>query len=241
LRDPNEFVRAAIINALANLGPVAAEALPALMERLEDPDAFVRSRTIIALTAIAGESAEVTAALAQAVKDRDPAVATEAMNALISLAAGGMVQPLADIVANPKVRELATRHLAKAEPESLRVLLNVARAAKGEAQAILLGLLTETMKSVGTVEGYKQDLTSVDPAIRAAALEALSLFGTEAAARIVAEVLKNDPVPAVRQRAAMILGRIPGEVSQSALRYAAEHDFDPEIRETARDQIVLTP
>jgi HEAT repeat protein len=98
----------------------------------------------------------------------------------------------------------------------------------------------ETMKSVGTVEGYKQDLASVDPATRISALEALSLFETEETVQVVSQVLLNDPAPPVRKRAAILLGRIPGETAQNALRRAAEHDLDPEVKETARALVKLS-
>jgi HEAT repeat protein len=240
LRDPNEYVRAAVVNALANFGPAAAAYLPMLMERLTDPDSYVRVRTLQAISAVGGGAPEVEEALAKAVNDPDPSVSGEAIRALFALAAQGIVEPLARALADPKVKAFASELLAEADPEVLRLLLKVARAATGEAQAVLLGLLMETMKSVGTVEGYKQDLASVDPTTRSAALEALSLFETEETAEVVAQVLLNDPAPQVRKRAAMLLGRLPGEAAQKALRQAAQHDLDPEVKETARALVVLS-
>jgi HEAT repeat protein len=240
LRDPNPYVRSAVINALANFGSAAAAHLPALMERLEDPDPYVRARVIKALCLVAGEEASVKEAVVKAVSDPDPAVSKEAVTALFALAAQGTVEPLAGALSDAKVKIFASELLAEADPEILRMLLTVAKSATGESQAVLLGLLMETMKSVGTVEGYKQDLFSVDPKTRTAALEALSLFETEETAQIVAQVLANDPAPEVRKRAAILLGRIPGAAAQNALRRAAEQDLDPEVKETARSLVVLS-
>ena len=242
LRDPNEFVRAAVVNALARFGPIARRHLPALIERLEDPDAFVRSRAVKAIFALGQGEPQASQALAQAVKDEDPMVFSEAVGAMVELAAGGVLEPLAGVLLEPKARAAASELLANAEPATLRRLLAALREAKGEAQAGLLGLLTEAMKSLASIGGYdyKQDLASVDPGVRLAALEALSLFGTEGAAEAVAEVLRNDPVAEIRRRSAVILGRMPGAAAQEALHRAAQQDLDPEVREAARGHLRLS-
>jgi preprotein translocase subunit YajC len=240
LRDPNEYVRAAVVNAFTNFGPVAAAYLPALMERLADPDSFVRTRALSAIAAVGRGAPEVAAALAKMVQDPNAAVSGEAVQALFALAAQGVVEPLASVLSDTKVKTFAGELLGQADPEVLRLLLKVAKTATGEAQAVLLGLLMETMKSVGTVEGYQQDLASVDPATRVAALEALSLFETEETVAIVSQVLSNDPAPQVRKQAAILLGRLPGAAAQQALRRAAERDLDPEVKEVARSLVTLS-
>jgi HEAT repeat protein len=241
LRDPNEFVRAAVVNALAAFGPLARRHLSALIERLKDPDAFVRARAAMAVSAAGGGEAQATEALLEVVKDDDSMVVAEALNAFLNLALKGDVKPLARAISEPRVRAMASEMLRNLEPGRLRLLLDATRDAGSEAQIALLGLLAEMMKSCGSVAEYKQDLSSVDTGTRLAAIEALSLFGTEEAAMAAAEVLKNDPVAQVRRRAALILGKLPGENAQRALSQAAERDLDPEVREAARSQIRLHP
>ncbi|NIM06654.1 MAG: hypothetical protein GTO55_09400, partial [Armatimonadetes bacterium] len=239
-RDPNEFVRAAVVNAFANLGPLARRHLSALIERLEDPDAFVRARTVRAIFAVGESEPQVTEALAHAVEDEDPMVVAEALQAMLELAARGVLEPLAGVVSEPNLRKTACDLLAKSEASTLRLILTAAKETSGEIQVNLLGLLTETMKSFGSVEEYKKDLASAEASVRLAALEALSLFGIEEATEAVIEVLKNDPVAQVRQRAAMLLGQLPKENVQRVLIHAAEQDLDPDVRETARSQIRIS-
>ena len=240
LRDPNEFVRAAVVNAMTKFGEMASDYLPLLIERLEDPDDFVRARAVRAIAAVGGSQPPALRALSEAVNDRDPAVFSEALGAMVELAAQGVLEPLAEALAEPRARAAAGEMLAYADPAVLRRLLAAAREARSEAQRELLPLLAETIRSLGGVEGYRKDLASVEPAMRLAALEALSLLGTEEAAEAVVEVLKNDPVAQVRQRAAIILGRMPGEAAQSALRQAVESDLAPEVKEAARAQVRLS-
>ncbi len=238
LRDPNEYVRAAVVNALARFGGEARRHLPALLERMEDPDDFVRARAVNAALAVGGEQAAAT--LARAAADPEPGVRAEAVGALIQLALQGSPAPLVSVLSDPAARAATGAAFGRAEPGMLRLLLAAMRQASTEVQVALLSLLTETMRSFGSVEGYQQDLTSVDTEVRSAALEALSLFGTEEAAAVVAAVLQNDPAPVVRRQAALVLGRMPGEQAQAALHRAARQDLDPEVKETARQQLRIS-
>jgi HEAT repeat protein len=237
LHDPNERVRAAVLNALAKYGPAANRHMTALLERLDDPDIYVRTRAARAILAVGEKDSASLEMLLRKLELTDPQILSEALEVALEMALTGATGPLASALTHPQGRTIAAEMLKTAQPDTLRTLLTRTRESKGEHQAILLGLLIETMKSIGTAGGYKQDLASLDVESRMAALEALSLLGTEEAARSAAEVLANDPAGEVRARAVLVLAKIAGEVAQTALRQAAQHDLDPEVKELARRHI----
>jgi HEAT repeat protein len=240
LRDPNEFVRAAVVNALARFGRLAIRHLPALVERMEDPDQFVRMRAARAILEVGDGDARAADAIRHVIDSGDSTIFSDAIDNVLEFAQNGHLEPLLVVVSDTRARGAIIERLGASRPERLRSLLTQAQSIRGEAQAMLLSLLMEAMKSIGSVDDYKQDLATVDPAARIASLDALSLLINEDATAVIADVLTHDPVAEVRRHAALLLARIPSDTAQTALRKAAENDLEEEVREVARSHVRLT-
>jgi hypothetical protein len=68
-----------------------------------------------------------------------------------------------------------------------------------------------------------------------------SLTGDEEAAKVLAQLVKDDPSPHVRIAAARGLARVGGSKVAATLKLAADGDGDPSVREAAKAAIIATP
>jgi len=120
LEDENREVRRIAAVLLGGLGPVAAGAVPLLVDRLKDPDHSVRHVSTLALSRIGSAGGEAVAPLVNALEDPDPLVRIYAAEVLgkIGPPARMAVSRLRQLV--EKTDSLLLRHTAE---EALKKIL----------------------------------------------------------------------------------------------------------------------
>ena len=220
LEDPNKQVRASALNSLARLGQEARPCLERVVAAIGDPDSFVRSRAVEALGMIgSGEYGQIMALL-DASRDREPKVAEAAMRWLVQLANQGNLRPLVDALTSPEYENSVRTVLERADLTIMRSLLRIAREVNEATSKLLLGVISEVLRKRGSLDDCRMDLLSLDPTVRLAGLESLGLLRRPEATQLIVEVLANDPLPALRERAASILSELGDPVGLAALARA---------------------
>jgi HEAT repeat protein len=146
LDDP--LVREEAIEVLADAGPAAKSARPALEKLLADPDSSIRARAALALWKIAGPSEPVTRALIDNLPSANLSVRLQALTALAQMGkdAGDVAGVILELLDDPDgtVRSFASATLAKLGPAAVPTLAknlshkDVSR--RRHAAAQLLGL-----------------------------------------------------------------------------------------------------
>lgn len=220
LEDPNQFVRASALNALGNMGSAAASCLPRVAGAIHDPDPFVRARAVEALGAIGTGQPGQVFALLDASRDDDSAVAERALHWLVQLANGGVLRPIVDALATPDYQHPVRMALERVELPAMRNLLRLSREVNEETSKVLLAVISEVLRKRGSLEECRLDLLSLDPTVRLAGLESLGLLKRPEATELIVDVLFNDPLPTLRERAAAILADLEDPVGLAALHRA---------------------
>src|SRR5579883_180498 len=174
LDDPKARVRSEAANRLAELGPQARRAAPALTKALRDPELFVRQSAAIALGKL-GPSARnpVRKEVFKALRDTDEDVRLAALEALLNLGTP-------DLAELPLLLDLLGKSV---ERQQYKPCLLIARS------LALLG-----PKAQAAVPDLRAMLKSEDRPVRAAALVALRKIGSPAheAAPELSEALKDN-------------------------------------------------
>jgi len=231
LEDPSKYVRASALGALAAVGAEARHLQPRIAGRLADSDPFVRARAAQALAEIGEPGDEQTRMLLAALDDGAEEVRRTARASLLQLAnagaVGGMVQALGDDHHRERVRSI----FLQTDLAVMRSLLTTARQAGDEVGPALLGIVADALRERGSIEDYRRDLMSLDPTVRLAGLEALALLRTSEAIDHITSVLFSDPLPALREKAALILAETDDPAALAALKRA--RDIIPQREQSA--------
>jgi vesicle coat complex subunit len=135
-------VRRSAADALSNIGPAAADAVPALAEALKDQDTGVRRSAADALSNIGPAAADAVPALAEALKDQDTGVRRSAAYALSNIgpAAAEAVQVLADALKNQNrdVRRIAAKAFQRIGPAATNAVPALVNALKDQDTVVRL-------------------------------------------------------------------------------------------------------
>ena len=210
LRDPEARVRVAAAEAVAVAG--WSGALPLLTELLGDTDPHVQEAAVRALGAL-GDSSSATQ-LAKAYRGASSSVAgaiTEAVARLDREALAGIFDLLVERDDIPSRVALAETIGRLAPPLPLHLLYSLFRDRAPEVRrvtAIVLGESGEPAAARALTAG----LDDPDESVRAAVVDGLVRLGhAESGPRIIT-LLREDPSPVVRERAALAIGisRTPG-------------------------------
>jgi HEAT repeat protein len=262
LENPKAHVRVQGALALAELGPSAGEAGPALVKALADIDPEVRYAAVFALGAIRPEGRAVIDGLAQALGDPDwfvrftAALSLERFGPRAKGAEPALVQALhpSDPVKDFRPIRCGAAMVAlakidpKAKPLEGAVTLVVQKLLDYEADdsdgARVVG--AQMLGELGTlalpaVPALKKRLKDRQADVRVAAAEALVKIApekeSEAAIGILAAELKH-PEPLVRILSAEALGRLgPRAKGAEAPLEAVLKDPEPEVREAAQEAL----
>ena len=222
LEDPNKYVRASALNALANIGEDARAVQRRAAVLVSDGDPFVRARAAEALARMGEPGDDEIRVLLRALDDEAEEVRGAARAGLLGLANSGAVMPLVHALADEDHHHRVHRILLETNLGVMRTLLTTARQVNNQVGRMLLEIVSEVLKARGSIEECRRDLLSLDPAIRLAGLEALALLKSPEATDLIAGVLFNDPLPALREKAAAILGEFDDPAALAALKRARE-------------------
>jgi len=222
LEDPNKYVRASALNALAHLGPDASDAQPRVVRLLADGDPFVRARAAHALARMGEPGEEEVAALLGALDDGAEEVRRAARASLLDLANSGTVMSMVQALQEERHRQQVRSIFLDTNLAVMRTLVATARQVNDNIGRMLLDIVSDVLRERGSIEDSRRDLMSLDPTIRLAGLEALALLKTPEAIDLIAGVLFNDPLPALREKAADILGELDDPTALAALKRARE-------------------
>jgi len=244
--DPLPKVRRETISRLAQLGPAALDAVPALTNRLQDPDLYVRAHAARAICRTGADNSQALSTLADLIVQDDQQACC-----LAALIAGDLgasaFQVLPALHSCLKSRNLSVRiHAAEAilkidwaDAASLRELLagfDSDNATTRYVAANALGSAAPNNENARFALEWALTDSDTNVAI-AAALNLSKLFDLpdppqqdptsgEELAGLLAE-LKN-PAPAVRQKAAIRLG-MSGPAARHAVGALREKLSDPDL------------
>lgn len=241
-------VRELFVSALLAIGPGVKPALPALLPLANDKDVALTTRLNVLAAAAAADpgSAEVAAAALKAAQDPEPAVRAAAAGALVRLdplpsdALPALVKMAKGDRQNGP-RAAALRALAAAGPR--------AKPVRGDLDALTsnpqLGLALWAKVALAAADGdvsraapaVRAALTDRNPALRAAAAEALLVVGPADADRPALLRLVREPSGPARAAVATSLGRIgpAAEVVPHLTRLL--DDRDSEVRAAAAEAV----
>ena len=241
--------RAACLVALADYGPAAQSAVPAIVKFLRAKTALVRETAAATLAAIGPESRVATSELARLLGDEQPLVRAAAAAALSSIgpdardATAALAAALAD--SNPMVRGGAARALASIGPDAGAATGMLVKALGGEKDRdVVLGII-DAFGEIGpaAIEATPTlvaSLSSDDAETREAIVSALGELGTGAAptAASAVENMLGDADPFVRVAAAgglVGMGRAAGR-ERNVLLTALRSD-DEELQAAAAEVV----
>jgi len=222
LEDPNKYVRAAALNALANIGAEASPARSRAARLLADGDVFVRRRTAETLARVGEPGDDEVRMLLAALDDSAEEVRGAARVSLLNLANSGAVAPMVQALRDDHHREHVRSVFLETNLAVMRSLLATAKQANDYVGHILLDIVSDVLRERGSIEDCRRDLMSLDPTVRLAGLEALALLRTSEAVDLIAGVLFNDPLPALREKAALVLSELDDPAALAALKRARE-------------------
>lgn len=262
LREGRSAVRVQAALALAELGPAAREAGPALGTALRDPDPEVRSAAVFALGACTPDTAGTIEGLARALSDEDWFVRLGAARALEnfgSRAAPALPALVRALQPNDLIKDFRPVRcgavmvaISKIDPRSRELepafKMVIGKLLEDEHQgsfgaratgARLLGDCGPAAQS--TVPALVKLLQDPQGDVRIAAAEALLKIAPAREGEPALEVLARAlgcPEPLVRVRAGEILGRL-GPKSRRALPAlrAALQDPEPEVQRAAAQAV----
>jgi HEAT repeat protein len=225
LNDPSVEVRRAAAAALAGLrDPGSVKALGAA---LRDPEPAIRIEAVRALGLIDHES--VLHHLVASLGDPDPSVRRVASEVLTTWHSPAVARRLAEVLANPQLRDQAADLLSRMGGAATELLVDVALYGDEGVRSIAGQLLD---RIVGE-ERFLERLSSIDPEQRLRAIEALGVIGGPAA---VAGVIRStaDPEPTVRLRAVELLGTSGDARAIEPVERCAVGDPVPEVATAAQ-------
>jgi HEAT repeat protein len=222
LEDPNKYVRASALNALANIGEEAQPAQRRAARLLSDSDSYVRARAADALAKMGEMGDAETKALLSALDDGAEEVRAAARSSLLSIANSGAVMPLVQSLTDENHYHHVRGILVETNLIVMRGLLATARQVNNTVGRMLLEIVAQVLKERGSIDDCRRDLMSLDPTVRLAGLEALALLKTSDAIDLIANVLFNDPLPALREKAAGVLAELDEPAALTALKRARE-------------------
>lgn len=233
--DPDPYVRASVVNAFRRLAEMAAEHAEAVSARLADPDAFVRARAAEALAAVTPNDEKAAERVLGLLEDGDPTVQRAAAACVMRFAKRGVHAALLSLLADPARRPQALELIQQADESMLRMLLESARSAPERIARPAMETLSYSLSKRWTPRDLKEELESLDPAVRRGGLEALALIGTPEAMEYVGRLLAGDPSVEIRLRALEILAERDGAEVEGALRRAAAGDPEERVRKAAAE------
>jgi len=231
LEDPNKYVRASALNALGTIGEEAQAVQRRAARLLSDSDPYVRARAAEALAKMGEMGDEETRALLRALDDGAEEVRTTARSSLLGIANSGAVMPLIQALTDENHYHHVRGILVETNLAVMRGLLATARQVNHNVGRMLLEIVAQVLKERGSIDDCRRDLMSLDPTVRLAGLEALALLKTSEAIDLIANVLFNDPLPALREKAAGVLAELDEPAALAALKRARE--VIPQREETA--------
>jgi HEAT repeat protein len=181
---PEEEMRAPVAEALARLGPASAPALDALIAQFKSTSADDAALPPLR-KAIAAIGAPAVAAVARLLEDADPALRLRAAQTLEEIGPNAKAATPALVAAllgeSKELAEAAGRVLAKLGADAVPPLIEALkdeRAAARASAARLLGQLgaPAALPALAALKPLEKD---PDPAVQAAAKEALAKIGPE--------------------------------------------------------------
>lgn len=204
---------AACVTALADMGPAAASATPALARLLRHDQTTVREAAATALAAIGPDARAAVAELVRTLADRDRLVAAASASALAAIGpdARAAVGPLAAALSAPDamLRGTAARALGDIGPDAADAAGSLAAAVVREQDADVLRACIDACGEIGpgaveAVPALVGQLAATAAETRESAASALAAIGPAAAATAAGplERLLADKEPAVRLAAA---------------------------------------
>jgi len=160
--------------------------------------------------------------LLAALDDGSEEVRRAARASLLDLANSGAVAPMVQALRDDQHREHVRSVFLETNLAVMRSLLATAKQANDYVGHILLDIVSDVLRERGSIEDCRRDLMSLDPTVRLAGLEALALLRTSEAVDLIAGMLFNDPLPALRERAALVLSELDDPAALAALKRARE-------------------
>jgi HEAT repeat protein len=228
IADTDAEVRTAAVLALAELHPgVAAEPLG---KRMEDPEPSVRIEVVKALGVI--DHPSILGSLFAFLSDPDPSVRAIALEVLTEWRSPAVAKRLAEVLASPELRNMASEVLVEMGPASEKLLLEVLMQQHPGTQATVGRLLGR----ISGIDGCIERLTSPDPQERLRGVEALGAMGGPRAVESLVGTL-SDPDTAVRVRSIQLLGRLGDERAGSAIEHSARTDPVQEVVTAAEEAL----
>jgi HEAT repeat protein len=222
LEDPNKYVRAAALNALAAIGEQAHAVQGRAARLLNDADSFVRARAAEAVAKMGEPGDDETRALLQALDDAAEEVRVAARANLLAMANAGVIMPMVQALREEHYHQQVRSIFLETNLGMMRTLLSAAKQVNDSVGRMLLEIVAEVLREKGSIEDTRRDLLSLDPTVRLAGLESLALLKNPEAIDLIAGVLFNDPLPALREKAAAILGEFDDAAALAALKRARE-------------------
>jgi HEAT repeat protein len=228
IADTDTQVRTAAVLALAELHPSAA-AEP-LGKRMEDPEPSVRIEVVKALGVI--DHPSILGALFAFLSDPDPSVRAIALEVLTEWRSPAVAKRLAEVLASPELRNMASEVLVEMGPASEKLLLEVLMQQHPGTQATVGRLLGR----ISGIDGCIERLTSPDPQDRLRGVEALGAMGGPRAVESLVGTL-SDPDTAIRVRSIQLLGRLGDERAGAAIEHSARTDPVQEVVTAAEEAL----
>jgi len=215
LGDFDVTVRMAAARALGDLHPGAA-AEP-LGKRMEDPDPAVRVEVVRALGVI--DHPSILGSLFAFLSDPDPGVRATALEVLTEWRSPAVAKRLAEVLASPELRNMASEVLVEMGPASEKLLLEVLMQHHAGASPTVGRLLGR----ISGIDGCIERLTSPDPQERLRGVEALGAMGGPRAVESLVGTL-SDPDSSIRVRSIQLLGKLGDDRAGSAIEHSARTD-----------------
>jgi HEAT repeat protein len=237
-------IRCWACEALADIGPKAKAAVPALIDRSRDSNADARREALLALGEIGPDAVAAVPRLREAVGDRDSTVALAAIYALgrmgdaahdaepLLIAKARSDQPLAKVIACwalARVRGATSEATTQAIPVLAEAMRSRESAVRTAASRAILDLRPAPGPMIAALE---KTMEGADPALMAVALDVLAQYGRVALPGLEA-ALKQ---PALQARTALVLRRM-GPAAAPAVPALSE--ALAEARPTARREILF--
>jgi hypothetical protein len=228
LEDLDTPVRMAAARAIGEMRP--GSAAEALGRRTQDPDPEVRSEIVRALGVI--DHPSILGSLFAFLSDPDPAVRATALEVLTEWRSPAVAKRLAEVLASPELRNMASEVLVEMGPASEKLLLEVLMQRHAGATPTVGRLLGRIMG----IDGCIERLAAPDPMERLRGVEALGAIGGPRAVESLVGTL-SDPDSDIRVRSLQLLGKLGDERAASAVERSARTDPVADVVTAAEDAL----
>jgi len=239
LKNSSPTVRMNAADALADMGPEAQPAVPALAEALVDKDGYVRNFAANALGQIGPGAIYALPALIKAMKDKDPSVSQAAEQAI------GTLGPAAKSAIPHLIKSLKKWESSVQESPSAYALISIGKASissiaklleNSDKKVVLAGIwcLGEiNIPSQRTFAALAYGLNNYDPEICEKSAMTLRKFGVKAVPTFIKALSSRDSY--ARKQAAWSLGRLPRHSKRALnkLKTMGKRDTDPAVKAAA--------